>query len=281
LFSILETERLNNSNTILELNNLNYSQQKELLNLVEEKNRLTLSLSKEIEKSNNISAENFKIEQQLNLLNNKVSHLPPNLLTIDVTNKFNDFNIKIFWILNEDDGFGPATIEFKNNEGRTYYVQNNNFSLPIEELPLRIQYDKDSTPKFELTKSRITKSYPEKILTSFQEPTDDDTHKTYFMFLLDINFDGNPELFTMGEREAQRDGVTYKPIFFENGVVEMHDVYNEINGSLYPMTLDFLTEIFSRDKMIKLRHSNGADSSFSELFKWDGYSFKFYKKVTW
>ena len=44
---------------------------------------------------------------------------PLNLLTIDVTNKFNGFNIKIFWILNEkvynNNIVGPATIEFKNN----------------------------------------------------------------------------------------------------------------------------------------------------------------------
>ena len=210
---------------------------------------------------------------------------PLNLLTIDVTNKFNGFNIKIFWILNEkvynNNIVGPATIEFKNNNGETYYVQNNKFSLPIKDLPLQIQYEKDSSFKFNLTKSIITKSYPEKILTSFEEPQNDYEHETYFMFLLDINFDGKPELFTMGEGEAQRGGCTLKPIFNDFSMVEIKDVYSEINGRYYPMTLDFLTEIFSRDKMLKLRYSNGADSSYGELFKWDGYSFKFYKKVTY
>ncbi len=238
------------------------------------------NLNNELIKTKN---ENDFLNNQLIILNEKYNHLPNNLLTIDVTNKFNDFNIKIFWILAYgfpgDNIIGPATIEFKKNNGETYYVQNNNFSLPIKDLPLQIQYEKDSSFKFNLTKSKISKSYPQKILTSFDEPSFNDmNHSTYFMFLLDIDFDGNPELFMMGENEAQRGCWSYKPIFFESNEVITKDLYYEFNGRLNLMKLDALSLFNNRDKSIKLRYSNGAFDSFAEIFKWDGYGYKFYKK---
>ena len=237
------------------------------------------NLINELTKSEN---ENDFLNNQLIILNEKYNHLPNNLLTIDVTNKFNDFNIKIFWILpykfNGDKITGPATIEFKKNNGETYYIQNNNFSLPIKDLPLQIQNEKDSSFKFNLTKSKISKSYPQKILTSFDEPFNDFNHSTYFMFLLDIDFDGNPELFMIGENEAQRGYWTYKPIFFESDEVITKDLYYEFNGRLNLIKLDALSLFNNRDKSIKLRYSNGAFDSFAEIFKWDGYGYKFYKK---
>ena len=44
------------------------------------------------------------------------------------------------------------------------------------------------------------------------------------------------------------------------------------------MNLEALSLFNNGDKSIKLRYSNGAFDSFAEIFKWDGYGYKFYKK---
>ena len=277
LLLILNSERDNSSKLLNELNNLNSTQKSEIIDLKSDISKLNISLNQEIKNAKNKSEEILNIEYELNSLKKKINSIP-NFLTIDVTNKFNDFKIKIFWIpRNRSYEYivGPAIIEFKNNQGESHYIQNNNFALPKKGLSL--EFDVDSFEVINVIEPIITRTFPNEILLDF--PPSEEAYEKYFMFLLDINFDGNPELFTMGDNEAQRSGYTYKPIFYEKEGFNMRNDYHSTKCDFIFLNLDFMTQVDSTNKTIKLHHSCGAFDSFSEIYKWDGSCFKFYKKT--
>ncbi|MFN5311104.1 MAG: coiled-coil domain-containing protein [Flavobacteriales bacterium] len=221
-----------------------------------------------------------RLEAEINKLKAVENERSNDILIIDVVNKFEDFNVVIYWLPRISDipyGFdyvGPALICFKNSNGDTYFVHNLFFTLPSDGLPLL--KDEVSNRAIIQGNNIIKRSFPQKVLANFPEVD------TNFLFLLDINFDGKPELFTTGHRQGQRGVDIYIPIFGGNEILTYHEG-PYISSNIYN-NLDGLSEINARDKTIKIRSSNGAESSFAELYKLkiDRYGnsrFEFYKRV--
>lgn len=221
-----------------------------------------------------------KLEVEVNKLMAGKNERSNDILIIDVINKFGDFKVVIYWLPRISDipyGFdyvGPALFCFKNSNGETYFVHNLFFTLPSDGLP--IIKDEVSNRAIIQGNNIIKRSFPQRVLTNFPKVD------TNFLFLLDINFDGKPELFTSGHRQGQRGVDTYIPIFGGNEIVTYHEG-PYVSSNIYN-NLDGLSEINARDKTIKIRSSNGAESSFAELYKLqiDRYGngrFEFYKRV--
>ena len=254
-------------------NNIKY------LNLSKIKTTDSIFMQKQIESFNlKIERLNFKIDK----LRDSFFSNPESIIVINVKNKFNDHEIKIFWFPAMKSRYGeivlgPAIIEFKNNGGYSEYVHDYNFGLPATSLDLNID---DGNNVIKINKSTIEIEFNDIIRTKVP---DDTKALENFMFKLDINFDGTPELFTIGHYDAQREGDTFKPIFFhsDSGIRMYQNNHTIDECDKVFSNLDSMSEINTYNKTIKLRHSNGADSSFAEIYKWNGYCYKFSSKTNW
>lgn len=180
------------------------------------------------------------------------------ILTIDVLNKFQDYKILIYWFPRipespcEFEFDGPAIISFENSSGQTYFIYNSNFAMPTANLPVRFDEQLNKVIVEQSTPYKV--SFPTTVFKTF--PNYDD--KSFF-FLLDVDFDGRAELFSRGCGCGQRGVDTFMPIF---GGDEISTNKYEICGEL-----DGLSEINPINKTITIAHSNGANDSYSEVYR--------------
>ena len=92
--------------------------------------------------------------QSQNLDTEKLNKTPQ--ITIEYLNLINGYKVKILWIPNKiasdenDKIVGPAILELKKNDGKTFYASYSNFSIDITIPNLKMNNDfvKSFTPKY-------------------------------------------------------------------------------------------------------------------------------------
>lgn len=117
--------------------------------------------------------------QSQNLDTEKLNKTPQ--ITIEYLNLINGYKVKILWIPNKiasdenDKIVGPAILELKKNDGKTFYANYSNFSIDITipNLKMNNEFVKSFTPK-----------YIQRKFNAEKDP----------FFFKDVNFDNSKEL---------------------------------------------------------------------------------------